>query len=89
MPSLPTRNLPGIPETLLSETVGALLLAGALGAELLAGALGALLLAGADAALALDELGLEAAVLVPLLEHAARVRPIAATPTALAMRYLM
>jgi hypothetical protein len=78
--------LPGIPETLPSETAGALLLAGALDAGLLAGALGAELL---GAAAWLDVLGLDAAVVELPLEHAARVRPIAATPAALAMRYLI
>jgi hypothetical protein len=73
--------LPGIPETLLSETAAALL-AGALDAELLAGALDAELLAGALGA-AVPEL------LEPLLEQAPRRRPIAATPTTLAMRYFM
>jgi hypothetical protein len=73
--------LPGIPGTPASETVGALLLAGALDAELLAGAAAWLDGGGLDAG------GLE--LLEPLLEQAASTRPIAATPTALAMRYLI
>jgi hypothetical protein len=75
-PLLPTRALPGIPETVASDTV-TVLLAWPVAAGLLA-------CVAAGAAAALEEAGLELAVLEPLLQ-AATTRPIPAAPIAMAI----
>jgi hypothetical protein len=72
---LPTRALPGIPETVASDTVT--VLAPPVAAGLLA-------CVAAGAAAALEEAGLELAVLEPLLQ-AATTRPIPAAPIAMAI----
>src|SRR5260370_14402873 len=76
----PTRALPGIPEMACSDTVVAPT------AWLVAAGLLACVAVGAAAGL--EVAGLEVAVLEPL-EQAATIRPIPATPAALAIQYLM
>jgi hypothetical protein len=75
-PLLPTRALPGIPGTVASDTV-TVPLAWPVAAGLLA-------CVADGAAAALEEAGLELAVLEPLLQ-AATTRPIPAAPIAMAI----